>query len=80
MKMRALLSYVDHSEKLSAGQTDRQTVALDKRQTGREIEWTSRKTVRTCSQADRQINRQADDQTAEWKHAGGPSQCRQMTV
>lgn len=78
--MRTLLSYSDHSEKLSASQTDRQKVGLNGRRAGREIEWTTRKTVRTCSQADRQINRPTDDQTAKWKHAGGLSQCRQMTV
>lgn len=67
-------------EKLSAGQIRRQTMGLDERQTGRETEWKSVKTVRTCSQTVRQINRRADDQTANWKHAGGLSQCRQRSV
>ena len=60
--MRALLSFVEHTEELSASQTDRQTVGLDERQTGREIEWTTRKTVRTCSQTDRQTDRQINRQ------------------
>lgn len=34
----------------------------------------------TDGQINRQAGRQAGDQTAEWKHSGGPSLCRKMTV
>ncbi|CAB1418185.1 unnamed protein product [Pleuronectes platessa] len=79
-EMSALLSYVDRTEKLSTSQTQRQAAGLDERQIGGENKWTTRKTVRTCSLADMQINRQADDQTAKWKHAGGLCLCRQTTM
>lgn len=43
-------------------QPAKQTVGLEERQTGREIEWTTRKTVRTCSEADRRTDKQAGRQ------------------
>lgn len=60
--------------------TQWETYALDKRQTGREMEWTSRKTVRTCSEARRRTDKQAGGRPTRWPSENTPSQCRQIIV